>query len=446
LGTGGVNAGVPTGVDAGFPPAPPDYAIHVPSFDQPSGDAQAGYDYLINGDYQRLGPDLAGFKAAQPPITPDYQLPGRTGDNVGLSYMFNAAKADDGSKVAAMNCLSCHANHFQGKLTIGLGRPQRMVRTDDVNVIGIAIDNPFALGSSVTTVGRLLGGVYLGVMDVFPYLASHRAPETLVWTDTQQFNPDAGVQGWVDIPPWWRTKKKNALYSNGSGRGVQGHHMSFMSIFSVKDTSEATVIEKKFNDVEAYIRSIEPPPFPGTIDRDLAAKGEAVFNTTCAECHGTYGTNWTYPNVIIPYEQVGTDPSLATGHWMAPAKDWYSKSWYAREKKSWIEIVEGYYAPPLDGVWATAPFLHNGSVPTLDGVIDPKKRPVVWTSDMIHDDDYDFDRVGWKDKPGEVTVTLDTGFGKFDTSLAGNSNQGHTYGADLTSEAQKAVLEYLKTL
>lgn len=438
--------GAEAGVTVGVVPPPPSYAVVVPPFDQPSGDPAAGYDYLINGDYQRLGPDLAAFKAAQPPITPDYELPGRTGDNVGLSYMFNAAKADDGTKVAAMNCLSCHATHFRGKLTVGLGRPQRMVRTDDVNIIGIILSNPFALGSSLTTLGRLLGGVYLGVMDVFPYLASHRIPETLVWTDIQQFNPDAGVQGWVDIPPWWRAKKKNGLYSNGSGRGVQGHHMSFMSIFSVKDTTEAAVIEKKFDDVEAYIHSIQPPPFPGTIDTNLAAMGEKVFLSRCAECHGTYGASSTYPNVIIPYQQVGTDSSLATGHWMAPTKDWYAKSWYAREGKSWIDIVEGYYAPPLDGIWATAPFFHNGSVPTLDGVIDPTKRPAVWTSDMAHDDDYDLGRVGWIDKPGEFTITLDMSFGRFDTSLAGNSNRGHTYGADLGADAQKALLEYLKTL
>jgi mono/diheme cytochrome c family protein len=447
-GVGGAGATAGSGaVDAGTGsvPQPPDYAIPVPPYEQPAGDPDRGYDYLINGDYQRLGPDLAAFKAAQPPIRPEDRLPGRRGDNVDLSYMFNAAKSPDGTRVAAVNCLSCHASQLQGKLTVGLGRPQRMVRLDDVNVLGIALANPFALGSSASTLGRLLGGVYLGVMDVFPYLASHRDPQTLVWSEQQRFNPDAGVQGWVDIPPWWRAKKKNGLYSNGSGRGVQGHHMSFMSIFSVENTAEAAVIERNFDDVAAFIRSIKPPPFPGSIDRGLAAQGERTFLDRCATCHGTYGANWTYPNVIIPYEEVGTDPSLATGHWMTPTVEWYSKSWYAREGKSWLQVVEGYYAPPLDGIWATAPFFHNGSVPTLDGVIDPKKRPALWTSDMTADD-YDLQKVGWIDKPWEFTVTLDQGFGRFDTNVPGNSNQGHTYGADLGEEAQRALLEYLKTL
>jgi mono/diheme cytochrome c family protein len=410
----------------------------------------AGYDYLINGPYQRLGPDLAGFKASQTAITPDYVLPGRTGDNVGLSYMFNAATNDSGDRVAAVNCLACHANHFQGKLTIGIGRPQRMVRLDDVNVIGILLSNPAQAGASADTLTRLLGGATLGgVMNVFPYLASHRDPNTLVWQDKQLFNPDSGIQGWVDIAPWWRVKKKNALYSNGSGRGVKGHHMSFMSIFSVKDTTEAESIYENFNNVEAYIESLVPPAFPGTIDRALAARGETVFNSTCATCHGTYGAKPTYPNVIIPYDQVGTDPSLATHHWISPAVDWYNSSWYStgsNDGQSQLVMTQGYYAPPLDGVWCTAPFFHNGSVPTLAGVIDPNKRLATWTSSMVNDSDYDMQNVGWINNPAEVSVDLNGGFGTFDSTQPGNAITGHTYGAALSNADKAAVLEYLKTL
>ena len=111
----------------------------------------------------------------------------------------------------------------------------------------------------------------------------------------------------------------------------------------------------------------------------------------------------TGPVVRTHSYPAGGAPSLATGHWMTPTVDWYKSSWYAREGKSWLQVVEGYYAPPLDGIWATAPFFHNGSVPTLDGVIDPEKHPAVWTSDMTADD-YDLKRVGWIDKPGEFTT------------------------------------------
>jgi mono/diheme cytochrome c family protein len=442
---GGSIADVDAGAGMDSPLDPPPYAIHVEAFPQPEGDPARGYDYLVNGEYQRLGPDLAAFKLTQPPIAEGNKLSGRRGDNEGLSYMFNAATSPDDKRVAAVNCLACHATQLQGKLVIGLGRPNRMVRLEDVNVIGIAFANPLELGSSTNTLNRLLGGVAMGVMDVFPYLASHRDPETLEWTDQQLFNPDAGVLGWVDIPPWWRTKKKNALYSNGSGRGEQGNHMSFMSIFSVESTTEAAEIERNFVDVAAYVRSIEAPKFPGTIDMAKAAQGEKVFVAACASCHGTYGENPTYPNLIIPHQEVGTDPSLATGHWMKPAEDWYAESWYARDGKSWVENVEGYYAPPLDGIWATAPFFHNGAVPTLDGVIDPAKRPAIWTSNMTADD-YDLQRVGWTDKFLDGELTLDGGNGTFDSSRPGNSNQGHTYSADFSEADKQALLEYLKTL
>jgi mono/diheme cytochrome c family protein len=441
--------GGPVATDGSVPPfdplAPPSYAILVPPYEQPPGDPERGYDYLINGEYQRLGPDLFAMKATAPPIPPGDILPGRRGENADLSYMFNAAKSPDGNMVAAVTCLGCHATHLQGKLVMGLGRANRMVRMDDINILGIAVANPLELDSSIGTLNRLLGGVAMGEMDVFPYLASHRNPQTLEWTDTQLFNPDAGVLGWVDIPPWWRTAKKNALYSNGSGRGAQSHHMGFMSVFSVENTTEAAEIEKNFYDVAAYIRSIEAPPFPGSINQDLAAQGEVTFINECATCHGTYGDHWTYPNVIIPYQEVGTDPSLATGHWMAPTVDWYAESWYAREGKSWLEMTEGYYAPPLDGIWATAPFFHNGSVPTLDAVLNPALRPATWTSNMSADD-YDLERVGWMNKPFDGELTLDGNFGTFNTTQPGNSNAGHTYAAELSEAEQRVLLEYLKTL
>src|SRR5256885_8025425 len=46
----------------------------------------------------------------------------------------------------------------------------------------------------------------------------------------------------------------------------------------------------------------------------------------------------------------------------------------------------GYIAPPLDGIWATAPFFHNGSVPTLEGVLDSTKRPAKWTRSFVSTD------------------------------------------------------------
>ncbi|HEY6878737.1 MAG TPA: hypothetical protein VI299_11995, partial [Polyangiales bacterium] len=439
---------VDSGVSA--PPAappPPSYGIPVPPSPQPSGDPAKGYKYLTSGPYQTLGMPWNGFKATMSKLEPRDSIPNREGDNALVSYRYNVVTDPDGIKVAASNCLQCHASHLDGKVVIGLGHPNmKMLRDQSTgssfDIPGIALrSSPAELSVLYTFTSRGAESIQYGAMDVFPVLASHHDPKTLAWQEEPVYNGDTKLVGEVDTPPWWRTKKKNGLYYTGVGRGAQNHHMSFMSVFSVRSAAEGKAIHENFIDVEAYIHSIVPPVYPGKIDQTLATAGKDVFLKTCATCHGTYGETDdqdTYPNLVIPYQDVGTDPSLATDNWVNQATiDWFKESLYAGDNgQSWMEQLPGYYAPPLDGIWATAPFFHNGSVPTLDGVIDPKKRPATWSSDM-NDGDYDLARLGWKFNEG--------GLG-FDATSPGNSNQGHTYGASLSATDQQALLEYLKTL
>jgi mono/diheme cytochrome c family protein len=427
----------------------------VQPYAQPAGNADAGYTYLVNGEYVRIGPSLSAFKATGAPLTAIDTLPGREPQNDGLAYLFNAAHADDGQMVAAPNCLACHASQVMGKLYLGLGRANHFVKTDasgaSLNVLGIAFVDPLGLGNGLEFFLRLFPG-YLeegNHMDVFAELASHHDPKTLIWQDNALFDSKSGFVGWVDFPPWWASKKKNALYYNGTGRGVKAHHLQLESFFSVKDVAEATKIEAGFIDVKAWIDTLEAPKFPGQIDQGLADKGKEVFETTCSMCHGTYGASDdedVYPNLLIKYADVGTDPNLAKNHWMYKAIPWYNESWYARNKDSWFQVVDGYMAPPLDGIWATAPYFHNGSVPTLDAVINPELRLAQWTTNNS-EDDYDLKKVGWMNKPEDVQVlTLDGSGGTYDTTRNGDSNKGHTYGAHLNADDQQALLEYLKTL
>jgi hypothetical protein len=105
--------------------------------------------------------------------------------------------------------------------------------------------------------------------------------------------------------------------------------------------------------------------------------------------------------------------------------------------------ILGYKARPLNGVWATAPFLHNGSIPTLyDLLLPPSQRP---TSFWVGSREFDPVKVGYRSTPGPDSLFQ---FKTTDTSgrpIRGNSNAGHDYGNEaFTDHDRYALIEYLK--
>jgi hypothetical protein len=107
----------------------------------------------------------------------------------------------------------------------------------------------------------------------------------------------------------------------------------------------------------------------------------------------------------------------------------------------------GYLSPPLDGIWLRAPYLHNGSVPTLRDLFNsPNERPQTFHRGY---NVFDPINVGFKEPPlrqvgpnGELKQP----YFLFDTRQQGNGNQGHTYGTQLPNEDKDKLIEYLKTL
>ena len=107
----------------------------------------------------------------------------------------------------------------------------------------------------------------------------------------------------------------------------------------------------------------------------------------------------------------------------------------------------GYANMPLDGVWLRAPYLHNGSVPTLRDLLESSgpsgKRPPTF---YRGNDLYDPKNVGFvstepKDANGRTYFL-------YDTTIPGNGNKGHEglrYGTELPPEQKEALIEYLKT-
>jgi hypothetical protein len=203
-----------------------------------------------------------------------------------------------------------------------------------------------------------------------------------------------------DIPAWWLLKKKKTMYHTGN---VDTRAVRSMMTFMLSPLYTGEYIKKHeplFADIKAYLLTLEPPKYPFPIDAGLAAQGEAVFTKTCARCHGTYGPNWTYPNKVVSLDVIGTDPTLATKY-DPKALLRYQQSWLAQEKgpdgKLYTHYSDGYQAPPLDGIWATAPYFHNGSAPTVYHVLNSKARPKIFTR-SYHTDKEDLDpvKLGWK--------------------------------------------------
>ena len=100
-----------------------------------------------------------------------------------------------------------------------------------------------------------------------------------------------------------------------------------------------------------------------------------------------------------------------------------------------------YKARPLEGIWATSPYLHNGSVPTLwDLLQPPEKRPQVF---ITGSDVYDPVNVGFVTSGAQAKASADF---TYDTRLEGNHNSGHLYGTTLSDDDKRALIEFMKTL
>jgi hypothetical protein len=214
-------------------------------------------------------------------------------------------------------------------------------------------------------------------------------------------NPIADPKVTSDPPPWWRVHKKNALFYNGMARGDHRGTMSAATSVCVDSVARAQEVDEMFKDINAFIESIRPPLYPYSVDSALANVGKQVFERDCAMCHGHYDAveaNETYPNLLMPLDVIGTDPVVANAGVVHTPElvDWYNASFYGL-----ITPLEpndpfpGYMPPPLDGIWATAPYLHNGSVPTIELLLDSGARPTYWKRVDYDSTHFDEEALGW---------------------------------------------------
>ncbi|MQX37413.1 di-heme-cytochrome C peroxidase [Roseospira navarrensis] len=262
----------------------------------------------------------------------------------------------------------------------------------------------------------------------------------------------------------------------------------------------STMLLPELAAMEEWLRQLEPPAWDearmGVIDRTLAAEGEALVRDSCAGCHTMppYARTDPADNPFgksfirigrVDFRTVGTDPNYAQslltrqiatnattarlfdGAEVVPAPLFFAGTVAAAVERAMDDAdlspqekvaLNGFRfdpgpdgrpvptrpprltdmkAGPLAGVWATGPYLHNGSVPTIYELLSPveERRTVFWTGGRA----LDLERLGYEsgEAPGRF---------RFDTRLPGNGNGGHLYpSGGLTPAERWAIIEYLKT-
>ncbi len=242
--------------------------------------------------------------------------------------------------------------------------------------------------------------------------------------------------GTVDLPSIWNQRPRQGLWLHWDGNNDRVEERNKSAAIGAGATPKSLDLAS-MGRIEQWLLDFPAPKYPAErIDASRAENGRRVYASACASCHDLGAAS---VGQVTPIENVGTDrgrldsftPALATAmNTIGRGRPWAF---------SHFRKTQGYANMPLDGLWLRAPYLHNGSVPDLRSLLFPEERPATFFRAY---DVYDWDRVGF--------VSRGAGAERegvpFDTSLRGNANAGHLYGADLPTADKLALLEYLKTL
>ena len=403
-----------------------------------------------------------------------------------------------------INCAVCHVStvrdtpQSQPQIVLGMPANQFNLFAFQKFLFSCASDPNFRTDVVVPQIAALMGeqGQHLGLLDrylVYPVaislmrerlsmLAGRFGPllDDTAWgpgrTDT--FNPNKVLFNFpldriakrernaaVDFPSIWLQKPRQGMQLHWDGNNVMSEERNKNAAFGT-GTTPPTIDLKAIGRIETWLLTAEPPKFSQPIDTELASRGQPVYAEYCAGCHGANGREFALrgadtsraclqsgsddellyaPQVgrITRIDDIGTDRrrldsfsyelavQLGTIYAGYPHR-------YCHYRKTF-----GYANAPLDGVWLRAPYLHNGSVPTLRDLLSPAaERPATF---YRGDDVYDGQRLGFIS-----TVASREGrkFFLYDTRLPGNSNIGHDgarFGTSLTVADKDALIEYLKT-
>ena len=249
--------------------------------------------------------------------------------------------------------------------------------------------------------------------------------------------------GASDYPSLWNQRPREGLHLHWDGDNDSVDERNLSASLGAGVTP-VTVDHASLKRIRDWIWTLPPPRYPYGVDDALASRGAGIYQQYCLDCHADHrfrdGTKaGTRVGTVDPIDAIGTDRHRLdsyTADFAANQNGLYPESEY---RFSHFRKTNGYANQPLDGIWARAPYLHNGSVPTLRDLLEPpEKRPAAF---YRGDDLFDQVNVGFESNIPEARGQI---FFKYDTSIPGNRNGGHVYGTTLSDPDKRALLEYLK--
>jgi hypothetical protein len=276
---------------------------------------------------------------------------------------------------------------------------------------------------------------------------------------------DAGpVAGLADFPALWREKVDGgALHWDGNTRAPDERNITAALGAGV---TPATLDSESLKRIGRWIQSdLKPVAYHELVPNDFAGnhdqgRGKSIFENLCYDCHGETGTRIrSLEPVCLPPRApacqadqegaagqsemyIGTDPERL----LAFTEELRDKLNEIRHLSVWrledYRKTYGYANMLLTGIWLRAPYLHNGSVPTLWHLLQkPENRP---TTFCRGNNVYDWKNMGFEWEEGKTDHCKS--FHYYDTRLPGNGNGGHLYGTDLSDSEKRDLIEYLKRL
>ncbi|WP_146165945.1 hypothetical protein [Stenotrophobium rhamnosiphilum] len=365
------------------------------------------------------------------------------------------------------------------------------------------------------------------------------------------FTPNGGS---LDTPAWWNMGHRPTKFQDGF-LAMDALRADFGFFLPGPGPDGFGWVKEHVRAGDTWLMSLKSPAFPGPINTALAEQGAVLFhsknlwaegldnpspkpeggNGSCASCHGAYSPRYVndsryldtpalegVASYIVPRDLIATDKWRVDSDSEA-AEQYGKEDFFAYPEtinsdpnldcstQNRAEIRQGrapgYLAPPLYGVWASGPYLHNGSVPNVMEILNPAERKSIWRRvstparfdqlgkvvmgyDTNFQRAYDKEKLGWKydalacGAPGTTPYLdcdpanqdADPALGQminilnssnpflwylglapstdqqlenrkiYNTHMYGQSNVGHTFTSVLNEQERKAILEYLKTL